>query len=138
MVQHAHLIPKVSEEGIVEEFESPFLKKMAEDLQVFYAREGRLDLAEALGRLEDDLKEDMCAFAFRENDLEGTDLERILDDCIQNVRGRRLTRDKKELLKRIKEAEGERGKVELEALLAERQELAKKESRLLKKITSLD
>ncbi len=132
MVQQPHLIPKISEEGILREFESPFLVEMAEDLQAFYQTKGKLDLAEALGRVEEDLKGGICAFVFQENGLEGGDLERVLEDCIQKIREGRLKRDKKELLKRIKEAEKQKGEKGLDALLLERQELAKRESRLRK------
>jgi len=132
MVQQPHLIPKISEEGILREFESPFLVEMAEDLQAFYQKKGKLDLAEALGRVEEDLKGGICAFVFQENGLEGGDLERVLEDCIQKIREGRLKRDKKELLKRIKEAEKQKGEEGLDALLLERHELAKRESSLRK------
>ena len=135
MVQQPHLIPKISEEGILREFETPFLKEIAEDLQVFYQKKGKLDLAEALGRVEEDLKGGICAFVFQENGLEGDDLEKMLEDCIQKIREGRLKRDKKELLKRIKDAEKQKGEKGLDALLLERQELAKRESSFLRKMS---
>jgi DNA primase len=132
MVQQPHLIPRVSEQGIVREFESPFLRRMAEDLQTFYEKKGRLDLAEALGGVAEDLKGGMCSFVFKETGLEGGDLDKVLEECIQMIRERSLRRDKRELLGRIKEAERQKGEKGLEALLLERQELAKKESNLRK------
>jgi len=125
-----HLIPKISEEGILENLKAFSGREMAEDLQAFYQKKGKLDLAEALGRVEEDLKGGICAFVFQENGLEGGDLERVLEDCIQKIREGRLKRDKKELLKRIKEAEKQKGEEGLDALLLERQELAKRGEQL--------
>ena len=132
MVQQPHLIPKISKEGILKEFESTFLRKMAEDLQVFYQKKGKLDLAEALGRVEEDLKGGICAFVFQENGLEGGDLEKVVEDCIQKIREGRLKKEKQQLLKRIKEAEKQKGETGLDALLLEWQELVKRESSLRK------
>ena len=130
MVHHPELIPTISEEGILKEFQSPVLERIAEEMENLYRRKGRLDLAETLGCLGEDLKRRLCEFVFQENGLEKGQGERILKDCIRKIRGERLRRDKVELLRRIKEAEREeRGKV-LEALLLEHQELAKRERAL--------
>lgn len=67
---------------------------------------------------------------FQESGLEGGDREKILKDCVQKIREKRLKKDKMELLKRIKEAERQKGGRGLEALLMERQELGKKEKPL--------
>jgi hypothetical protein len=64
--------------------------------------------------------------------LEGEHREKILKDCIQKIRKRRLKKDESELLKRIKEAEKEKGEKGLEALLMECQELARRERGLWK------
>jgi DNA primase len=132
MVHSPELIPTISEEGILREFESPILQKMAEDLECLYQRKGRLDLTEALGCLEEDLRGRLCEFAFLENGLEGEHREKMLKDCIQKIRKRRLKKDESELLKRIKEAEKEKGEKGLEALLMECQELARRERGLWK------
>ena len=132
MVQHPQLIPKISEEGIFKEFESAFLRRMAEALDAFYQRKGRLDLGEALGRVEEDLKGGVCAFVFEESGLEAGDLGKVVEDCVQKIREGKLKKEKQELLKRIKEAEKRRGENGLEALLLEWQELVKRESRLRK------
>jgi hypothetical protein len=50
-----------------------------------------------------------------------------LRDCIQKIRKKKLKRDESDLLKRIKEAEKEKGEKGLEALLLQRQELARRE-----------
>jgi hypothetical protein len=59
--------------------------------------------------------------------LEGTDQEKVLKDCIQKIRKKKLKRDESDLLKRIKEAEKQKGEKGLEALLLQRQELARRE-----------
>ena len=132
MVQHPHLIPKISKEGITGDFESPFLKKMAEALVAFYQRKGELDLGEALEKVGEDLKEGVCSFVFQENGLEGGDLEKVVEDCFQKIREGRLKKEKQELLKRIREAEKRKGEKGLEALLLEWQELVKREGSLRK------
>ncbi len=132
IVHHPELIPTLSEEGVIKEFESPVLKKMAEALESFYQRKGRLDLAEALGSFDEDLRGRLCELAFQESGLDGSDQEKILRDCIQRIRKRKLKRDESDLLKRIKEAEKQKGEIGLEALLLKRQELAKRERGLLK------
>jgi hypothetical protein len=101
-------------------------------LEAFYQRKGKLDLGEALGRVEEDLKAGVCAFVFQENGLEGGELEKVVEDCFQKIREGGLKKEKQELLKRIKEAEKRKGEKGLEALLLEWQELVKRENRLRK------
>ena len=132
MVQHPELIPTLSKEGIFKEFESPILQKMAETLKDLYQRKGRLDLPEALANLEEDLKVRLCEFAFRESGLEGGDWAKILQDCVQKIREKRLKKEKNELLKKIREAEKQPEGKGLTPLLKEHQELAKREKGLQK------
>jgi DNA primase len=130
MVHFPELIPIISEEEVLEEFESPILKKMAEDLENLYRKRGRLDIAEALGSFAEDLKRKLGEFAFQESGLEGVSKEKMLKDCIHKIRKRKLERDKSDLLRQIKEAEKQKGEKGLEALLLKRQELARKERNL--------
>jgi len=132
MVHHPEVIPTISKEGVVKEFESPILQKIAEALEDLYQRKGRLDLPEALANFEEDLKGRLCEFAFQESGLEGGDQGKILQDCIQKIREKRLKKEKGELLKRIKEAEKQQEEKKLAPLLKERQELAKRERSLQK------
>jgi len=132
MVHRPDVIPILSKEGILKEFESPVLKKIAEAVEDLYHRKGRLDLAEALAGFEEALKVRLCEFAFQESGLEGGDAGRILQDCIQKIRGARIKREKDELLRRIKEAEKQQEERRLVPLLKEHQELAKREKRLQK------
>ena len=133
MVHHPELIPIVSEEGILREFESPVLRKMAEKLESLYQKKGRLDLTEALGCFEEDLKGRLCEFAFQESGLEGEHREKILRDCIQKVREERMKKEKGELQKRIKEADKQQEDKGLNPLLKQKLELARKRDRGLQK-----
>ena len=126
MVQHPEFILTLSKEEIFKEFENPILQKMAEALEDLYQRKGRLDLPEALANFEEDLKGRLCEFAFQESGLEGGDRGKILQDCIQKIREKRLKKEKDELLKKIKEAEKQPEGKRLVPLLKEHQELAKK------------
>jgi DNA primase len=127
MVHYPELIPALSEEGIFKEFESAALQKIAEGLRDLYHRKGRLDLPEALAQFEEDLKGRLCELAFQESGLEGGARGKILQDCIQKIREKRLKREKSELLKKIKEAEKQQEEKRVVPLLKEHQELAKKE-----------
>ena len=132
MVHHPEVIPTITKEGVLKEFESPILQKIAKALEDLYQRKGRLDLPEALASFEETLKGRLCEFAFQESGLEGGDRGRILQDCIQKIRGKRLKKEKGELLGRIKEAEKQQEERRLVPLLKEHQELAKREKNLQK------
>jgi DNA primase len=127
MIHHPERIPSISEQGILGDFESPLLRGIAEELEAFYQRKGRLEVAEALGSLGEDFRKWVSEFALQEDSMEGVDPEKVLKDCIQKIRQKKLKKDEEELLKRIKEAEKAKGQRELEALLLKRQELARRE-----------
>jgi DNA primase len=131
MIQHPEIIPTLTKEDIVKEFESPVLQKIVRGLEDLYLKKGRLELPEALDNFEEDLKGRLREFAFQESGLEG-DQRKILQDCIQKIREKRLKKERGELLKRIKEAEKEHEGKGLLPLLKERQELAKREKGLQK------
>jgi DNA primase len=135
MVHHPEVIPTISQEGVLKEFESPILQKIAKVLEDLYQRKGRLDLPEALASFEETLKGRLCEFVFQESGLEGGDRGRILQDCMQKIRGKRLKKEKGELLRRIKEAEKQQEERSLVPLLKEHQELAKREKNLQKNNT---
>ncbi len=132
MVHHPEVIPTISKEGVLKEFESPILQKIANTLEDLYQKKGRLDLPEALANFEEALRERLCEFVFQESGLEGGDRGKILQDCIQKIREKRLKKEKGELLKRIKEAEKQQEERRLVPLLKEHQELAKREKGLQK------
>lgn len=133
MVQHPEFIPALSKEEIFKEFESPILQKIGETLRDLYQRKGRVDLPEALASLEEAVRGRVCEFAFGEKGLEGGDWGRILQDCVQKIREKRLKKEKDELLKKIREVEKQPEDKRLVRLLKEHQELAKKERVLQKK-----
>jgi hypothetical protein len=132
MIHHPEIIPRVSREGILEEFESPLLQGLAGSLVGTYQKKGRLDLTEAMGSLEAGHQEKLRGFAFDERGFSGGQEEKILKDCIEKIRGRRFKKDERDLLKRIREAERQREGERLKALLLERQALARRDRGLLK------
>jgi DNA primase len=132
MVHHPEIIPIVSREGILEEFESPTLQTIAEALGDLYQKKGRLDLPEALANFEENLRARLCEFVFQEGGLEGGEREKMLKDCIQKIREKRLKKERGELLKKIKEAEKQDEGKKLVPLLKEHEELAKRERGLPK------
>jgi DNA primase len=132
MLHHPECIPTILEEAIFNEFEHPLLKRMGQALGDIYRKKGRLDLTEMLGTFEEDLKGRLYEYAFQEGGMEGSSREKILRDCIRKIRQKKLKKDEIELLKRIKEVEREKGERELEVLLLEHQELAKRGKGFLK------
>ncbi len=132
MVHSPELIRTVSQEGIVELFESPILKRIAGELEEVYEKKGKLDVRDPLGSMPEDLQPELSRIAFQEKGLEESPREKMLQDCIQKIRQRRLKKDKTELLKKMREAEREERGKGLETLLAERQKLIRMEKELCK------
>jgi len=132
MAHHPEVIPTISREDLLKEFESPILQRIAEALEDLYQKRGMFNLPQALAHFDGDLKGRLSEFAFQEDGLEEGDREKILQDCIQKIREKRMKREKGELLKKIKEAEKQQERKRLVPLLKERQELAKKEKGLQK------
>jgi hypothetical protein len=66
MVHYPETIRIISREGILKEFESPVLQRMAFELERFYQNKGTLDLTEALEGLEEELRKKLYEFAFEE------------------------------------------------------------------------
>ncbi len=132
MAQHPEVIPALSKEDILKEFESPILQRIAEALEDLYQRRGSFSLPQALARFDEDLRGRLSESAFQEGGLEEADREKILRDCIQKIREKRIKREKDELLKKIRTAEKQQEGKRLVPLLEERQELAKREKGLQK------
>jgi DNA primase len=126
MIHYPELIPAISAERILDEFETPLLKRLGLELGFRFQKTNRLDLTEALGSVEEGLKQKLFEFAFQESGVEPDQRERVLKDCIEKIRKRRLKKDQDDLLRRIREAEKRKGEG-LEVLLRERQELARRE-----------
>ncbi len=132
MVHSPDLIRTVSQEGIVELFESPILKRIAGELEEVYEKKGKLDVRDPLGSMPEDLQPELSRIAFQEKGLEESPREKMLQDCIQKIRQRRLKKDKTELLKKMRESEREERGKGMETLLAERQKLIRMEKELCK------
>lgn len=132
MTQDPRWVGRVLEERVIDEFESPSLQQIARAMEEVYRRRGDLPLSEVMAGLEETLQDKLRRIIFKEVVFEEGIEEKILDDCVQKIRERRLKRDKSELRRRIREAEKETGGEVLEALLAEHQALARREVLLRK------
>lgn len=132
LIHHPELIPVVSKEGILQEFENPLLKRLGLAIEDLYKEKERLDIPELLEGLEKDLSERLRKYVFEETGIERNHLEKVLKDCVQKIHQRKLKREGKELLQRIQEMEKQREAEGLEALLFRRQEMAKRIKNLQK------
>jgi DNA primase len=133
MAQHPEIIPAVSKEDVLKEFESPILQKIAEALEDLYQRKGRFNLPQALAHFDEDLKGRLSEFAFQEDGLEEGDRGKILQDCIQKIREKRIKKEKGELQKRIKEVDQQQEDKRLNPLLKQKLELARQREKGLQK-----
>ncbi|MCJ7786422.1 MAG: DNA primase, partial [Desulfobacterales bacterium] len=133
MAQHPEIIPAVSREDFLKEFESPILQKIAEALEDLYQRKGRFNLPQALAHFDEDLKGRLSEFAFQEDGLEEGDRGKILQDCIQKIREKRIKKEKGELQKRIKEVDQQQEDKRLNPLLKQKLELARQREKGLQK-----
>jgi DNA primase len=132
MLHHPEVIPAISEEGILKEFQSLSLQKVAGVLEDLYNKEGKMDLPKALSLFEEDLKKCLYDFAFQENGLEKNH-EKILKDCVQKIREERIKKEKGDLQRKIKEADQQREGKDLHLLLKQKLELARKREKGLQK-----
>jgi DNA primase len=140
MIHHPELIPIISEEKIWNEFETPLLKSVCQELEDIFRKKGKQNLPETLEAFDGALKERLCEYAFEESGIAGEGPtgsgsqrpERMLQDCMEKIRRRKLKKDESELLRRIKEVEKQRDGRGLEALLREHQELTRRAKGLLK------
>jgi DNA primase len=132
MINHPIVIPTISEEGILKEFESPPLQKVAYVLEDLYRKEGRIDLPKALSLFEEDLKKGLYDLAFQESGLEGNP-EKILKDCIQKIHEKRIKKDKVELQKRIIEEDKHQEGKGINLLLKQKLDLARRREKSLLK-----
>jgi DNA primase len=133
MAQHPEIIPAVSKEDVLKEFESPILQKIAEALEDLYQRKGRFNLPQALAHFDEDLKGRLSEFVFQEDGLEEGDRGKILQDCIQKIREKRIKKEKGELQKRIKEVDQQEEDKRLNPLLKQKLELARQREKSLQK-----
>jgi hypothetical protein len=72
-------------------------------------------------------------FALQEDGLEEGDRGKILEDCIQKIRERRIKKEKGELQKKIKEVDQQQEDKRLGLLLKQKLELAREREKGLQK-----
>jgi len=130
MVHQPELIRKVSDEKIVDEFESPILQKIACTLEGLYQQKGNLELKEAMECLDEDLTGRLREIAFQEDRLNEGIETKVLEDCIRKIREKRLQKERSDLRKKMSEAERQGGGEVPETLLAEHRARTKRESSL--------
>jgi DNA primase len=132
MMNQPEVIPIVSEEGILREFESLPLQKVAGVLEDLYRKEGRIDLPKVFSLFEEEIKKWLYDFAFQEGGLE-QNRGKILKDCIQKIREEKIKKEKGELQKSIKEVDRQKGDKGLNPLLKQKLELEKRREKGLQK-----
>ena len=131
MIHNPEFIAPIIEENIFQEFQNINLKTIGKEIENIYLRKGRIEIAEILSGLSQDLKNLLSELTFDEFQLDREKAEKVLRDCIRKIKEERLKKDKIELLKKIREAEQKGGEKILEGLLKECQELAKREKALV-------
>jgi hypothetical protein len=135
MMNQPEVIPTVSEEGILKEFESLSLQKVGGVLEDLYRKEGRIDLPKAFPLFEEDIKKWLFGFAFQESGIERNRVK-VLKDCIQKIREERIKKEKGELQKKIKEVDQQQGEKGLNPLLKQKLELERRKEKGFQKESS--
>ncbi len=124
MLHFAHLIPKIAEDGVLEDFENEKLKIAAKTFKETYLQKGALAVSDILAYLQDDeLRSKISEWVFLGGAFEEASLQKTLRDCFRKIKMRKLKRDEEALLRRIKEVEKEDRQGLLGELLAKRQHL---------------
>ena len=132
MLHFSHLVPKIAEDGVLEDFENQKLKMIAKTLKEIYFEKGALVISDILAYVEDvELRSKISEWAFLGGIFEEASLERTLRDCSRKIKMGKLKRDEEALLKRIKEVEKEDQQDLLGELLAKRQHLLTRERDLV-------
>ena len=127
MLHFNHVIPKIAQDGVLEDFENQKLKIIGKMISEKHIEKGMLVLSDLLSDIEDEeLKSKISELALLDETLEEPSLERTLRDCFHRVKMRALKREEKELLDRIKEVEKEGRPDLLGELLSRRQHLLAK------------
>ncbi|MFQ5842306.1 MAG: DNA primase, partial [Thermodesulfobacteriota bacterium] len=132
MLRFNHLIPEITEDGVLEDFENQQLKMVAKTLKEIYFKRGAVVIPDILASVEDDeLRNRISKWAFLDRTFEGASLDKTLKDCFRKVKMDKLKKDEETLLSRIKEVErGDRQDLLVE-LLAKRQHLLTRERNLI-------
>jgi DNA primase len=132
MLHFAHLIPKIAEDGVLEDFENEQLKRAGKTFKEAYLQKGTLAISDILAYLQDeDLRSKISEWVFLDGAFEEASIQKTLRDCFCKIKMRKLKRDEEALLRRIKELEKEDQQGLLGELLAERQHLLARERDLM-------
>ena len=130
MLNHCRFIPTVFEREVVENFESEELRQLAWTLKGLFERKGEISVGEVLSRVsEENLKGRISAWAVSRK-FQEEDLEKVVEDCVREVKRSRLKRNQDVITQRIKEAERADQTGLLKKLLQEKQHLIEEERSL--------
>jgi DNA primase len=106
MIQYPEFIPRVAEEGVVEGFKDRNLRFIGELTIHDFQHHGGLSLDRLVPQLgERGLSEMTFALAFQGEELDESMAERIVVDCLRNIKLNVLKRQREGINKKIKEAE---------------------------------
>lgn len=130
MLNHQRFIPAVFETGVIEDFESDELRQIARIVRDLFERKAGFSIGEVLNQISGEgLKSRVSLWAvsgrFREEDL-----QKAVEDCIREVKVRRLKRDQDMITQKIKEVEKTDQTGLLKKLLREKQHLIDEERSL--------
>jgi len=118
MILYPEFIPLVIEAGVIGGFEEQNLRSIGELAILDFQRHGDLSLDRLSPQLEEKgVRELAFTLAFHEEEMEEGIAERIMMDCLRNIKMKALKRQSEGLNKRIKEAEAQRDEALLHSLL---------------------
>lgn len=117
--------------GIFNNFSDDSLKEIGTLWEGLIGKEERLNFSALMDHIENNsLKSRLSELLVGDASMEGEDLNRVLKDCIRTIKLHSLEVEKKDLMKRIKEAEERRDAEPLKGLLIKKQELIQFEKSL--------
>lgn len=128
MIQNPQFIPLVAQEGVVDTLEDQDLRALAELVIHDFQLHENLSLDRLPPQLEErGLSEMAFNLAFQEEELEEGMAEKIIMDCLRQVKLKALKRELKGITKRIEEAQERGDEALLHSLLLRKQTLKMQE-----------
>jgi len=130
MLNHHGLIPAVFESGVIDDFESDDLRRIAGIVKRLFETRDDFSVGDVLGDVsEERLRSRISLWALSER-FEEQKAERAAADCIREVKIRRLKRTQDVLTRKIKDVEKTDQTDRLNQLLREKQRLSDEERSL--------
>ncbi|MEI6128342.1 MAG: DNA primase, partial [Pseudomonadota bacterium] len=104
MVAHPETIATIESESLLDEFLEPDLKALGSLLADTYKEQGGLSLALVMDNLHEERLKSILAKIFFQNTAQG-DPFKILEDCIRNIRLKKISSERKKINLLLKQAE---------------------------------